>query len=73
MASQSDSSQTNIPDGRSLRKTERRETFSTKLLPGSKAKLLRISRLTNKNYNQIIEECLDLYLAEIERRLDELS
>ncbi len=54
-----------IPDGRKLRSTGRIESFSTKLLPGTKEKLFLISKLKRKKYNQVIEDSLDLYLSQL--------
>jgi len=50
-------------DGRTLRRTGRTEQFSTRVHPDFKKRLFKIAKHTGKNYNVILEECLDLYDA----------
>lgn len=52
-------------DGRSLKRTGRTATFSTKVDPSFKLDITRAAKLTGKNYNQILEESLKLYLEKI--------
>lgn len=54
-----------IVDGRSLRRTGRTEQFSTKVHPKFKSDLAQVAQLTGKNYNVILEECLELYVSKI--------
>jgi predicted DNA-binding protein len=52
-------------DGRSLKRTGRTVQFSTKVHPGFRSDLADVAKLTGKNYNQILEEALKLYLENL--------
>ena len=58
--------QTNVIDGRSLRRTGRTEQFSTKVHPKFKSDLANVAKATGKNYNVILEECLEIYVANLD-------
>jgi len=56
----------NYIDGRSLKRTGRIVQFSTKVHPSFKIDIAKAAQITGKNYNQILEESLRLYLVKID-------
>jgi len=60
-------------DGRTLRKSNKTERFSTNVTPKFKSDLHSAALLTGKNYNEILEDCLSQYISNIKNSMSDSS